>query len=771
MSRLMRGVTVRGVSVILSSASRLSTTLPVLALTFALACDNLTTAPDHGHPAGESPQLSQRASTPLSGWYHTQWGDPPAGQGVPRRVHHLIDDGGHATELVLDEASAAQHGGLGILNGKRVRVDGEQLVGGKLRVQSLDVDRSASAMGAPEAAAIGSHPYITIGCKFSDRLEPRPMSTYQAWTAGTSYPGLNHYWPEQSFGQMNVTGSTVVGWYTLSQPESYYIDLAGNPDFGKLVADCTGAADPDVDFPQYFGINLQFNGSLGCCSWGGSWMVIADGQTKRYGMTWMAAWSSVSVYAHEEGHSLGLMHSSGPYFGTYDSGWDVMSNAYVYFDGAQGAYIPEHTISYHKDLLGWIPAARKLTVANNTSQTVTLERLAQPGSGNYLMAQIPIDNAPGQFYTVEARRVVGRYDSHLPGEAIVLHRVNPGLYDRLAQVVDVDSNGDPNDAGAMWTAGETFTDQANGISVAVNARTATGFQVTITRGTPPANTWASGRSLLAARSDFVLAKAGALLYAIGGTSNGTKLASVEEYNATSNTWTRKAALPSSRFEGNGAWTIGGVLYLPGGRNASGALTKTLYAYRVSTNTWSTKAALPTPSGCGGTVEINGQLYVFTGCNAATGFKGLLHRYTPLANVWTARASAPAAHGNPALGVINGKLYVAGGQNAAGTATATLHEYNPVTNTWSTKAAMPSARFKAAGLVIKGKLYVVGGTAGNGVDLTATLVYDPVTNVWSTKAVMPTARRGLASGLISGLLYAVGGRGGTSDLKVVERYSP
>ncbi len=69
--------------------------------------------------------------------------------------------------------------------------------------------------------------------------------------------------------------------------------------------------------------------------------------------------------------------------------------------------IPQHTISYHKDLLGWIPAARKLTVGPNTSRTITLERLALPGSGNYLMAQIPMDNAPGQFYTIEARRRVG----------------------------------------------------------------------------------------------------------------------------------------------------------------------------------------------------------------------------------------------------------------------------------------------------------------------------------------------------------------------------
>ena len=77
-----------------------------------------------------------------------------------------------------------------------------------------------------------------------------------------------------------------------------------------------------------------------------------------------------------------------------------------------------------KDLSGWIPATRKLTVAPNTSRTVTLERLAQPGSGNYLMAQIPMDNTPDQFYTVEARRRVS-YDKYLPGDAVVLHQVDP----------------------------------------------------------------------------------------------------------------------------------------------------------------------------------------------------------------------------------------------------------------------------------------------------------------------------------------------------------
>ena len=88
--------------------------------------------------------------------------------------------------------------------------------------------------------------------------------------------------------------------------------------------------------------------------------------------------------------------------------------------------------------------------------TIPLERLAQPGEEGYLMAQIPIRESPTDFYTAEARLFAG-YDDGIPNEAIVIHKVDTTLVDRLAQVVDVDNNGDPNDEGAMWTVGEIFT--------------------------------------------------------------------------------------------------------------------------------------------------------------------------------------------------------------------------------------------------------------------------------------------------------------------------
>ncbi|MCE2484969.1 MAG: hypothetical protein J4F42_05615 [Desulfurellaceae bacterium] len=245
-----------------------------------------------------------------------------------------------------------------------------------------------------------------------------------------------------------------------------------------------------IALPPAMRINLILNGDIlvgGFATLGPSYRLTKDGQEQFYGVTTIGRrGDSQNVIAHEMGHTFGLLHSSGPYGQddpiysptTYDSGWDVMSGGLSRFPISRYGYVGVHTIAYHKDFLGWIPPDRKYVAPRNSTRTITLERLAQPGSDGYLMAQIPIGNSPTDFYTVEARLFAG-YDEEIPDEAIVIHKVDTTREDRLAQVVDVDNNGDPNDEGAMWTVGETFTDLANGLRVSVDAEHATGFQVTI----------------------------------------------------------------------------------------------------------------------------------------------------------------------------------------------------------------------------------------------------------------------------------------------------
>ena len=460
----------------------------------------------------------------LTGWFSFIVADYPTESGLASEITYgLTDDLGQYHELLIDIELMRPLGGPWALNRKRVTVEGEwEEVESdeteKFWVYSIEVAASPStasqkrsfaadsfpAKPVPSRLALpaaetnshmrGSQAWVTILCRFGDSTDvtPYPVSYYEG-LMGTSDSGLAHYWRELSYGKINLTGSKVVGWYNLPRPRSYYVydrDGDGEEDFDseRLVQDCIAAGDTDVFFPDFWGINLVFNQSLGIGGFATGRRLTKDGQERFYGITATMAgiigdWPSDTqprTIAHEMGHVFGLPHSSGPYDRTYDSEWDVMSGvACVVLPDPEYGCVGVHTIAYHKDLLGWIPPARKYVARHNSTRTIILERLAQPGSAGYLMAQIPIGDSTTDFYTVEARLFAG-YDDGIPGEAVVIHKVDT-LRGRPAQVVDIDNNGDPNDGGAMWTEGEIFTDMENDVQVSIDAITATGYQVTISR--------------------------------------------------------------------------------------------------------------------------------------------------------------------------------------------------------------------------------------------------------------------------------------------------
>ena len=102
----------------------------------------------------------------------------------------------------------------------------------------------------------------------------------------------------------------------------------------------------------------------------------------------------------------------------------------------------------------------------------------------------------------------------------------------------------------------------------------------------------------------------------------------------------------------------GIIYAIGGHTSSSTLA-TVEAYDPKTNHWTTKASMPVPRAQFGIGVLKGQIYVVGGTdgnqNGAT-----VMSYNPKKDRWKMRAPMPTARVDLAAAAVNGLLYAAGG---------------------------------------------------------------------------------------------------------------
>jgi N-acetylneuraminic acid mutarotase len=288
----------------------------------------------------------------------------------------------------------------------------------------------------------------------------------------------------------------------------------------------------------------------------------------------------------------------------------------------------------------------------------------------------------------------------------------------------------PSDASAEATAGQWIM-RANMPSDRVNTTTAT-------------VTDAQGRTTL---------------YVVGGRNPSSTagfcsggLSKVQAYNASTDTWTTRAAFPYPIQYTNGAGVIKGKIYLTGGCTGYGAYYGWTWMYDPATNTWAQKQFMPVDTWAGLTGVIQDKLYVLSSCDGqedcGTPTNLFFGFYDPTTDTWTRLPNPPggSAHLFGGSAVIGGRFYVVGGWGSQA-----VEVYDPATGQWTTRAAMGSRRDGVASAAVGGKMYVIAGfrraESGYPTPVATTSVYDPTSNTWTNLTPAPRSGPGLAAGRV------------------------
>ena len=236
------------------------------------------------------------------------------------------------------------------------------------------------------------------------------------------------------------------------------------------------------------------------------------------------------------------------------------------------------------------------------------------------------------------------------------------------------------------------------------------------------------------------------IYAIGGyTIGGDPVASMESYDPAANTWSGRAAMSGPRAE-MAAAVIGNTIYVVGGDAKTGGGAPiplaTVEAYDALTNTWTTKAPMLTARRAPAAAAVNGTLYVIGGNGT-----GSVEAYDPATDSWSMKAPMPSGGGAHTAAALNGLIYAAGGSPVS------MKVYNPATNSWATltsTSTQPSGVFALA--VLDGRLFAAGGNLAD-TTAVATLLANrpPEATWWSNNSAVGRINSG-NSGSVNGVAF-------------------
>jgi N-acetylneuraminic acid mutarotase len=186
---------------------------------------------------------------------------------------------------------------------------------------------------------------------------------------------------------------------------------------------------------------------------------------------------------------------------------------------------------------------------------------------------------------------------------------------------------------------------------------------------PATDKWTKKADLPAARVALSSSVVNGKIYAIGGFGNDlfTPLTVVEEYDPKTDIWTKKSDLATGR-EFSTTCVVNGKIYAIGGWGSLGwgsyGALASVEEYDPKTDTWTEKSRLLTRRIAAVAYAVNDMIYVIGGNDNPdpSGEPGLstMEMYDPTTDKWTTKADIPTPRQQFCGNVIDGYIYAIGG---------------------------------------------------------------------------------------------------------------
>jgi DNA-binding CsgD family transcriptional regulator len=246
------------------------------------------------------------------------------------------------------------------------------------------------------------------------------------------------------------------------------------------------------------------------------------------------------------------------------------------------------------------------------------------------------------------------------------------------------------------------------------------------------------------------------IFAIGGESAQGITNTVEMYDPQMNKWSELTSKPTSVSDIN-AGVIGGLIYVPGGKQINGSPTDITEIYDPNSDKWLSGISLPKPLCSYGLAVSEGRIYIFGGWD---GHQIINNGYVfdPQKNTWTEISPMPYARSFPGAIAVGRNINIIGGWDGKKALTANeiyLPDSPGFGTEWTEGPELPSDRYGMGITSLADIIFIIGGTTSED-DLTVIALSQEDENWGKLDAPIPKGWFFLGATTVGTRFYVLGG---------------